>query len=416
MADQIVWHGNAEQTSSQPRVRNNTEFGETIVRVCFVAYGAYPLLEKSAKGGIGGAEVRAMTFANGLRALSQHSIQIVVGSSSNCLAERINGIEVQFRNLQQRPGFLTKLGQSLGKRITGRPTPDLYFRQLDTDALLMFGLRNDTASAVRAARESGKQVVLFLTSDRNLDDAARRGRHDRGVYGERGYLCRFSLMNADRIVVQTPRQQSRLWDDFKLRSQLIPNPIVTTASCPPLPRDDPPMALWVGRADTFSKRANLCVDLARRCPQISFVMIMNQHDPLVFDEISSAAPRNVSIVERVPFDEIETYYQRATVLVNTSAAEGFPNSFLQAGKFGTPVVSLSVDPARMLTDARCGNFANDNLHDMANAIKRLCHDGDAYHVLSRNIRDYVIDRHDAAARCGELSRLLDELQATRAAA
>jgi glycosyltransferase involved in cell wall biosynthesis len=282
--------------------------------------------------------------------------------------------------------------------------------------VLVFGLRNDTASIVRSATESGKRAVLFLTSDRNLEDAGRRGRKDRGVYGERGILCRYALEHADHIVVQTPKQQELLQLDFGIRGSLIPNPIDIETPKHPVPRANPPMALWVGRADTFSKRADICVELARRCPAISFTMIMNRHDELLFDQITNDAPRNLQIIERVPFPEIDRYYQRATVLVSTSLAEGFPNSFLQAGKFGTPVVSLNVDPAEMLTKHQCGSFAGGELHHLAASLETLCAGGPQFDLASRNIREYVSKRHDAKARCDDLCRVLDQLPSQRRAA
>ena len=101
---------------------------------------------------------------------------------------------------------------------------------------------------------------------------------------------------------------------------------------------------------------------------------MNNHDPRTFAELKKLAPSNVEIVEQVPFSEIEDLFCQSHLLINTSAAEGFPNSFLQAAKYGKPIVSLDVDPGNMLTEHGCGVCARGNLEQMAEVVRGLIAD------------------------------------------
>ena len=119
--------------------------------------------------------------------------------------------------------------------------------------------------------------------------------------------------------------------------------------------------LWIGRSDTFHKQPLLLLELAKRCPDLPFLMIMNRTHVDVFEAMQAQRPANLTIVERVPHQEIWGYYRRARVFVSTSAYEGFPNTFLQCAVTGVPVASLAVDPEGILSRHGCGLLADGNL-------------------------------------------------------
>jgi glycosyltransferase involved in cell wall biosynthesis len=52
---------------------------------------------------------------------------------------------------------------------------------------------------------------------------------------------------------------------------------------------------------------------------------------------------NLEVLGFLPLQEVEKHFDRASVFVSTSEAEGFPNVFLQAMRRGIPIVSF-VDP------------------------------------------------------------------------
>lgn len=107
--------------------------------------------------------------------------------------------------------------------------------------------------------------------------------------------------------------------------------------------------LWVGRADNWKRPADF-IRLARRYPQEKFVMICRP------GRIKFSPPPlpNLKFFSTVPFPAISHFFAQAKVLVNTSTAEGFPNTFLQAGAAKTPVLSFRVNPDHYLTQYRCG--------------------------------------------------------------
>jgi glycosyltransferase involved in cell wall biosynthesis len=194
-------------------------------------------------------------------------------------------------------------------------------------------------------------------------------------------------------------QQRSLMQDWGIASHLIRNPIqLRHVPCDegwfPAARRTSPYVLWVGRADRFSKRGDLCLELARRCPEQSFVVVMNRGDRSEFDELTRDLPPNVLFYERVAPDKIETLYRHAALLVNTSTAEGFPNSFLQAGKFGVPILSWQVDPDGMLERQGCGVCCRGDFGQMPDRLRTLMNHGIDYHRHSRAVWEYVHQHHD----------------------
>jgi len=146
--------------------------------------------------------------------------------------------------------------------------------------------------------------------------------------------------------------------------------------------------------------------LAAQYPQYAFELIMNRSNESIFDKILQEAPPNVRIIERVPFDEIEPYFARARVLLNTSVFEGFPNTFLQAGKYGVPVLSLQVDPGKLIGEKHCGIMVGGNHQLLSDGLKKLMEDNEFHQICSANIKKYVYENHGLAERVKELEEAI----------
>jgi glycosyltransferase involved in cell wall biosynthesis len=156
----------------------------------------------------------------------------------------------------------------------------------------------------------------------------------------------------------------------------------------------------------------LCLELAERCPEIPFTMILNRRYADVFDEVQRRRPANVRIVERVPHAEIGQYFRRARALVSTSSAvwEGFPNTFLQAGAAGAVVLSLEVDPDGLLARHGCGLAAGGSLDRLAGDLRRVWSDAPLAASLAARMRAYIESYHALDGRIAELEAMLRSLR------
>ena len=153
--------------------------------------------------------------------------------------------------------------------------------------------------------------------------------------------------------------------------------------------------LWVGRSDRI-KGPYRFIDLAKRIPSERFVMICQKataddsYDKLI-EEAHSVD--NLEFIERVDFDEVDRYFQSAKVLVNTSDSEGFPNTFVEACKCGTAILSLNADPDDFLTRFSCGVVCDGNEQQLADGLQSLL-DQNRYIEMGKNGRRYAEERHD----------------------
>lgn len=385
-------------------------------RVLFDCPSAHAMFDDRSTAGIGGAEFRAATFARGLAATGTWDVHFVLASHEPRDSERCEGVLVHY---EAAPGhartWLGTLGRatarlvgSLEQRCLGWPARRSSFPGGTSDVVAAFGVSNRTASVVRTARSRGQAVVLFITSDRTLEDMRRRGRRDRGLYGEIGALCRYSLRNAHAIIAQTEHQSAELRRLAGVHSVVIRNPIETckTDDAARPGETQGAYVLWVGRSDNNSKRADLALEVASRCPMRRFVLIMNRHDGRLFEEYCRNCPGNVTIVPHVPWRRMDHFYRHADWLMNTSDREGLPNAFLQSGLHGVPVVSLNADPDGLLTRRGGGVCAGGSVDRMVEALQQISVQSGEYLGMSQRIREQVVLAHGAEARCRELSSVL----------
>jgi glycosyltransferase involved in cell wall biosynthesis len=166
--------------------------------------------------------------------------------------------------------------------------------------------------------------------------------------------------------------------------------------------------LWVSRCQPV-KQPHLFVDLARVLPGYSFAMICPPENRALWDEVASAARgvANLRLIESVPYHEVQDWYDRARVFVNTSQWEGWPNSFIQAGLGHAALLSLRVDPDGIFDEFGLGVCARDDFAGLVAGARRLMDDP----VLLASAQDgaarFVREAHDNEANTAAFLRGLE---------
>lgn len=91
--------------------------------------------------------------------------------------------------------------------------------------------------------------------------------------------------------------------------------------------------------------------------------------PQLYDEIGAAVPKlpNLKFFGFIPYHKVNEFFRRASVFVNTSSVEGFPNTFIQAWDHYIPVVSLNVDPDNIIQNEKVG-FLSGTLKKLVSII------------------------------------------------
>jgi glycosyltransferase involved in cell wall biosynthesis len=112
----------------------------------------------------------------------------------------------------------------------------------------------------------------------------------------------------------------------------------------------------------------------------------------VFDRVRSEAARMPNVVVHGPIrhHEMQGFYERARVLVNTSEIEGFPNTYVQAWMHGAPVVTF-IDPDSLIARHGLG-VAAASVEEMCVAIRQLLTDSASWNRVSEQCRRHADSR------------------------
>lgn len=251
-----------------------------------------------------------------------------------------------------------------------------------------------------------KPLVFCIANDSDLDQEYLESR-----YGPAARVYRRLLPAADEIITQTERQHDKLLNEFDRESTVISNAYTLPSEEDVLDQTRREHVLWVGSSDPEQKKPKRYLELARELADVEFVMISQDighseyHRELMVD--AEAVP-NLTFIENVPPDEVHDYYRKATVFVNTSDYEGFPNTFLEAWRYETPVVSLyySLDDILDEKDVGIHSGSMDNLID---DVSDLHENEDFRGRLGRNGRELVKREYSIKKSANKYQRVISRI-------
>lgn len=250
----------------------------------------------------------------------------------------------------------------------------------------------------------GQRIVYFTGSDIDVD-----GRY-RSLTNPLFYrLYVWGLRRVNRIICQTEKQASLLYDTYGLHGQVVLSPYLKIA---PLIVREREFFLWVGRSSAY-KRPDLFLELAAKIPQEKFVMICNpgQHGCDMYRGVSRRSERmsNVVFIPSVSPEKMAVYYAGAKFLVNTSDFEGFPNTFVEAGMQETPIVSLNADPNGILSQYHAGFFCNGVFYRLVEYCKEFSDNTEKRYEMGKNARFYSETHHNIDRAMEKLVRHFDQV-------
>ena len=105
---------------------------------------------------------------------------------------------------------------------------------------------------------------------------------------------------------------------------------------------------------------------------------------------------NIEFLGQVAPQKALEIVANASLLLSTADEEGFPNTFLEAWASGTPVVSLNVDPDRLIERYSLG-CVSKSVEDVGREIVSLLGSPARRDQISLRARIHVARHHSAAA-------------------
>jgi len=353
------------------------------IKICIISHFGYPLYNSKCKKPFGGgAAVQLYLLSKELAKNDLFDVNIITGKygvSKNRI-ETYQKIKL-FNVLPIRRAILNYFKTFINFF--------LYLIIINPDVVIQRLAGITTGFCAFYCKLFQKKFVfsIGLKSDVN-------GRSERGLFGK---FYRYSLNNADYIVAQNFDQIDDLQNNHKKKFKNVE--VIRSG----YEIKDPDMnvkkyILWVGRAINW-KRPEIFIKLAEKFPEENFIMICyrEKEDKDYWHSIKIKASNlaNMQFTGLVPFNKIDQYFKKSKVLINTSLRnEGFPNTFIQAFKNRSPVISLSVNPDDILTKNKIGFFCNSNFKNMEENLGRLLKENELYKAYCLNSYLYVKRNHN----------------------
>jgi len=333
------------------------------MKVCFVLESAYTAFSDSKD--IGGAEIQIKNFAERLR---EERFRVCILTNQ---AQRIENIESR------------ELGGNLFQRLSR-----IYhaLKEVSPDLVITTIASKTTVLTSVVCKILGIKHVYRLAHDIESE-----GKTDRETGGpvSKGLLFRFMLSHlTEKIFCQHSGQRDNLVrNNIKTEKVIIHNSF-PIRDVPKIKKEN--FILWVSRFVRW-KNPGIVLDLAERLPDKNFVMI----SPGITEDFKKRGEEynNLEIIDYVPFEDTWGYFEKARLFINTSDAEGFPNTFIQAAMCKTPIVSLNVDPENFFEKHGHG-FVCHSSDKMEERIDELYKNDDLYEKCQKNAIGYAKRIHD----------------------
>ena len=363
------------------------------LNICFLSPGASQLLNGSKLQRVIGPDVFCVMIG---RELVKHGYQIsfITSDERNELdiEEKENMRLINAYKSNKRYNVFTKM--LLLWRAMKIANPDLFYHHGSIPGI-----------GVVFAKLQGKRIVHYIGSDAlvNRKILSRSTKEFKTSRLDIVNICnQLDLLLADQIIVQNEYQTKYLTDRTARKTTLIKKPVYVVQK-PYHPKLIPQIVLWVGSIAEV-KQPELVLKLAKANPHTLFKIIGgNAGCDTLCRKITeeSKVMENVEYIGVVPFEEIDTYFEMAYILINTSLTEAYPPiAALQAWMNYTPVVSLGDNEDEIIQKYGMG-FHSRTIEQMNKDILYLIENEDVTKQMGLNGRKYVEEEH-----C--LDKIIDE--------
>lgn len=346
--------------------------------ICFVGMQNYVLNAATSTGQAGGETVQKSLLARQFVAQG-FEVSMIVPDVGQADGQEVDGIRL-WKTCPDDAGipivrfFHPRMTSAL--RALARADADVYYES-------PAGV--DTGITAAFCRTRGKILIHRIASDVNCIPGQQLIQYwrDRKIY-------EYGLRHAHLVAAQTQKQVDLLRTNYGVRSSIVNMAVEMPAEESGLPRDID--VLWVNHIRKV-KRPELLLELAKRLPRFRFAIVggaMEGEETLYARmEHEAQAIDNLDFVGEVPYSDVNGYFARARLFVNTSDIEGFPNTFLQAWVRRVPVISF-FDPDRLIEKNELGITPHD-LDAMTHAVETLLQDGDRRNTLGEKAHAYAVN-------------------------
>lgn len=364
--------------------------------ICFVSLLAYPVIADSGNhNSAGGAEIQQFLIGREL-VKRKYRVSFVVGNFGQSPIETHEGIRI-----------IRSFAPYKGMRKLRFPLDFLSMmaacKKADADIFYQRASMFYTPQVAFYCNRAKKKFIYAIGHDRNVDP-----RLQKQINPIIRYFFKLGLHSADCIISQTWEQKQKLKDLYGLESivirsghELPPDFSISNLS---------KVILWVGNIQDW-KQPEVFLRLAKELPEFNFRMIgVSKGNGEHFRKVQKDAAelKNLEFIGFVLFKDIASYFQDASLLVNTSDNEGFPNTFIQAWLYGVPTLNLNVDPDRLITTRKIGRVSG-SFEKLVSDVREVMNDYSLRESMGHQAISYARKNHNIQESVNKYERLITEM-------
>ena len=370
----------------------------------------------------GGAEVQANYLAQELAKRGyqvSYVCQTMILNRINAI-EKIGNIQVHFL---KPSGRFQWLDQNKYLRVLHQVKPDYILQRLSSNVTYVLG---------KYASKNQCKLVWFCTDNKNpitnfhaYKFKEHSSKKSLGVLKYLVFNLNSKIMDVFRVkgmklvdiaFTQNKVQEAQVKLNFGLNSShMISGHPLPEHSISNTLRFENKTILWCANWGTH-KRPELFIELASKMKDsnLQFVMVGGHSDKQYVEKLLLNKPKNLTITGRLNFDEALSYFDKATIFVNTSSpgGDGFPNTFIQAWLRQTPVISLGFDPDNIVVSNNLGYNLN-SIEEAVDKISTITNDFEAYKSLSQNAYNYGCKNHSIKVMTDNYLDVINENEKNR---
>lgn len=275
-------------------------------------------------------------------------------------------------------------------------------KNIRPDIVYQRGLKAHTGLvAMYTKKKSQSRSVFHIAHDDNVDTSAGGGPSKFDLLGKIDRaMSVYGLKKVDQIIAQSRYQASMLQINFGRKAAAVVPNFHPFPSEEVVKKASPIVVIWVAnfKAD---KRPEVFVRLAEDLLEnknIQFVMIGRPGSDEKYADLHARIERlpNLEYLGETPIEVVNKRLASGHIFVNTSRAEGFPNTFVQAWMRKVPTLSVSVNPDEILTDGKIGFFSG-SYERLRGDILRLVNDEALRISMGNEAQRYAFEVHSPNA-------------------
>ncbi|VVB59231.1 Glycosyltransferase Gtf1 [uncultured archaeon] len=367
------------------------------LKICILSEFGYSIFTGSGEI-VGGSELQMSLLAKNL-AKRQYNVFFVTFEKSNLSSELIDDVKIHHAFYNKKRGYTFLLPQNLYKlmKVLNKINADIYIKK---------GYSPLTGIIAFYALLKNKKFLFIASSDKNVTSNLDIST----PYNLKNIFYRYGVKNSSIIVCQTNHQKNLLKQKIGRDGRIIKNLYLQSEKILKQRKSSNLKILWVGRL-TKGKRVEIFLKLAKIFPNYNFWMIVAGIELEYFNRIKEAADKikNLEFIGFVEHNKIDEFYRMSSLLVHTSAFEGFPNTFLEAWGNSIPVISFGFDPDEIICKHGLGIHV-ENLDDLFENIDILLKNDHLRNKMGAQSRKYVEKEHNLDRILDGYEKLFNEIQ------